>query len=338
VKISLNLMNQDLLDTQFNIYLISSNELLLSQDAEDMISKSLISKGYSFGTRESHSRTFDILSWAERIFSPSLFASAEFHFLHINSFSIKDDELISILNRFRESGLENTSIIIHAPFVTYQHENKVWIKYIIEHGLLVQCWPIQDKDFPSWIQSRAKKLNITLTINAAITLASLSENNLYAANNLIHTLSLDPLKVNFDENDVIRISDNASSFDAYKLADAVLECNEKKIFRIYYMLRKANVPLPQILYAIFRDFKILYNIILDQDDAKNRNLDLSKYGVWKKRQPMFLLALKYYDKSFIELIFHKIFILEKSIKGVEDSSGWDELTKFLNSIFLKKAS
>ena len=338
MKISLNLMNQDLLDTKCNIYLVSSNELLLSQDVEDMISKSLISRGYTFGTRESHSRTFDILSWAERIFSPSLFASAEFHFLHLNSFSIKEDELISILNRLRESGLENTSIIIHAPFVTYQYENKAWIKFVIEHGLLIQCWPIQDKDFPAWIQSRAKKLNITLTINAAITLASLSENNLYAANNLIHTLSLDPLKVNFDENDVIKISDNASSFDAYKLADAVLECNEKKIFRIYYTLRKADAPLPQILFAISRDFKILYNIILDQTDIKNRNLDLSKYGVWKKRQPIFHLALQYYDKSFIELMFHKIFILEKSIKGVADSSGWDELTKFLNSIALKKAS
>ena len=81
-----------------------------------------------------------------------------------------------------------------------------------------------------------------------------------------------------------------------------------------------------------------YNSSTSKQSKLNRNLDLSKYGVWKKRQPMFLLALKYYDKSFIELMFHKIFILEKSIKGVEGSSGWDELTKFLNSIVLKKAS
>jgi len=334
MKISLKDLRKALNNKDKLLYTISSNEEILTRDACTLIKGSLEKNGYTFGSNSEIQAGFNWQEWEDSLASPSLFSPKEFHILNIKSLRANLDGLLKVIERLSGINNDRPALIITAPFLLPKDLSKAWVKYSIDYGCLVQCWPIQGHELPKWIHGQAKEKNLDLTIRGASIVATLCENNLLAADQAIKALSLAFEKKEIHDDDILDCLDNLSQFDAYKLVDAVLENNPKKAFRIFYNLKRLDVPISPIYYAFYREVNLLLRIREAKEGSALSMSELQGFGVWKKRQPVIYKAYNYFKPADLYMSVKTIERIDQALKGIINENPWDNLSLLINALLL----
>ncbi|MDR3477507.1 MAG: DNA polymerase III subunit delta [Gammaproteobacteria bacterium] len=325
MKLSSQQLEQHLAKTLAPIYIISTDELLLAQDALDQIRAAARKAGFT----ERQSLTVETGSdWGKLLYaeahSLSLFATKRIVELHLAG-SKPNNAASKILQDIAASPLPDTILIITSNKFDSRTEQTAWHKALEKSGVVLQVWPIPLQQLPTWIMQRAKKAGLQFTPDAAKLLADQVEGNLLAAAQEIEKIGLLQITGVIDHHAIAQaVTDNAR-FDIFSLVECALSGNSQRCIRILDNLRAEDVEPILILWALAREVRTLADIAKQMKQGAPLNTLFSKFRIWEKRQPSVRRFLQQHSQADCLTLLAHCAKIDRIVKGAQTGNAWDEL-------------
>lgn len=332
MKLALQQLEQHVAKQLAPIYLISGDEILLVQEAVDLLRHSAQKKGFSERMRISAESGAD---WGKLLYANahSLSLFSEQRILELDLRGAKINQANSeILQSYAHSPAFNTLLIMYSNKLDAKVEQSKWYKAIDKNGIVIPVWPIVAAQLPQWIMQRAKKSQLALTNQAAALLAQQVEGNLLAASQEIEKLCLLQSKNTIDDKALEEMISNHAHFDIFNLVDSVLSGDGKRSLHILQNLLAEDTEPTLIIWALTRELNIMAEINQQVRQGKPLPSLFSQFRIWEKRQPSVRAFLKRCTSSHCwDFLLHAAQV-DRVIKGAESGNIQNELERLVLNI------
>lgn len=283
MKIPANQLSSSVQKSLLPCYLVTGDEPLLVQEALDAIRSGARQQG--FGMRELHiaGTGFD---WAELTgagANMSLFAEKRIIELRLPTGKPGKQGGAAIVEFLGKLG-DDLMFLISAPKLDRSGAASKWAKAVESRGALVQVWPVDLRELPSWIGKRMQMVGLKPDKNAVRLIADRVEGNLLAADQEIQKLRLLLGEGAVSVDDVNAAVANSSRYDVYKLADAAVGGDASRAIRILGGVRSEGVEPVIVVWALTRELRVLGRLADMVQSGAELGSALQKSGVWRNRQ------------------------------------------------------
>jgi DNA polymerase-3 subunit delta len=335
MKLPYQQIKQHLTNKLLPLYLVSSDELLLSQETVDMIRKAARNAGFTERVLIQPDSNPD---WPAEIYSEthhlSLFSTKRIVELNLTQTKLNQTSA-KIVEEYALNPPADTLLIIQTNKLDSKIEKSTWFQAINKIGIIIQIWPITLEQLPQWIMQRAEQAHFTLTKEAANWLAILVEGNLLAAACEIEKLSLLKPGETLDHETIENAVTDHARFDIFTLVDSMLSGNSKRCLRILENLAAEGTEPALILWALTREVRLLAEIAKQKSRGESLSSLFSKFRIWEKRQGPVRAFLQRHTEQDCWMMLKKTAEIDRVIKGAEIGNVWNMLQDFL---ILKHAS
>ncbi len=322
----------------FSIYFIFGDELLLKQEALNLIFKKIknnpntppeiiyfnIDKNFTSGTL------------IQALSNNSLFSNQQLFRINLeeNLNNLFIQELTQWVGHYlsQKDFLNPPELIITAPKIPQAKLQEAWFKLLDPHTLFIPVWPIEPSQLPHWISQKARELNLKFHPTALHDLARLTEGNLLATSQALEKLVL----LNLPEiklSDIENLQNDMAHFEPSSLIDAWFMNDTPKAQRVFLSLLSQDTELTYILFILAQEIRLLANLHRDLnnlDQTKNLNLNLSpdllkKYKIYDKKKLLISQGLKKFNLNHCYSLLQTFAKIDRQIKGLELHQGGPEL-------------
>lgn len=308
-------------------YLISGDEILLVEEACDLIRESAKKNGFDERKIFHVDAKFDWSQLIEASCVMSLFSEKEIIELRIPSGKINEAGK-KALEHYLEKTYDDKILLIITGKLAGTTLNTKWAKQLDKIGAIAQAWPVPANQFPAWIKNRLKNKGLTATPEAVQFISDQTEGNLLAAKQEVEKLYLLYGEKKLSIDDVMNAVADTARYDVFQLMDQFLLGNQKQSLRILNTLKNEGVEPTIILWAFAREIR---SLITMANQLKNLTVDavMSKQFVWEKRKPMIRAALKRNTLSGLEGLLNQSAHIDRMIKGLMTGNVWDEFERMI---------
>src|SRR5690554_5529541 len=304
------------------IYVVSSDDPLLAQEASDAIRSACRQADYSERQVFHVERGFDWNIIREANASLSLFAEKRLLELRINS-GKPGDQGSAVLLEYLARPAEDTVLIINVPRLDSSTLKTKWVKALMDSPLcaFIQLPTISIEQLPQWINQRLAQQGLSADPEAIDLIVARTEGNLLAAVQEIEKLKLLSNTPHLSLATIqVSIADSAR-YDVFGLVDAALEGDTERSLRILAGLRSEGVEIPIILWAIARDIRQIAN--LSQQISQGTSMDRALSRIWPApRKPLFTRALKRLSGTQWQQLLKDAQLIDEQSKGQTIGDAW----------------
>src|SRR3990167_5694140 len=234
------------------VYLLSGEELLLKQDAIDLIRLAAKRAGITERIRLASEAGHDGGHLYTTLYSNSLLAEKrliELDFRH----AAPNKVVCGILQAYACQPHTDKVLLLDLNKVDAKMAKSAWYSALDKIGVSVTLWPIPRAQLPQWIMQRAKKNQLTLQPDAAALLADYVEGNLIAAAQQIEKLTLlQPEKV-IDKDVIASLLTDESRFSIFDFIENLIAGDQTRTLHILYHLKEEGTEPAILLWAITRE-------------------------------------------------------------------------------------
>ena len=283
MKIPANQLISSVKKSLLPCYLVSGDEHLLVQEALDAIRAGARQQGFS--ARESHVVTtgFDWADLAGSSANLSLFDEKRIVELRLPTGKPGKQGGASIIDLLGNTG-DDLLLLISTPKLDRSAAASKWAKSVEAHGALVQVWPVDLRELPTWIGRRMNEAGLKPDKNAVRLIADRVEGNLLAADQEIQKLRLILGEGEVSVDDVNKAVADSSRYDVYKLADAAVGGDAARALRILDGVRAEGTEAVIVIWALTRELRVLGKLADMVQSGMELGSALQKSGVWRNRQ------------------------------------------------------
>lgn len=305
-------------------YLVSGDEIFLVQEACDLIRNAAIAQGITEFEYFAVEKGFAWKSLVTSLKNFSLFSSNKL--IELRLLSSKIEALgAKILEEYLLNPSPDKILLLVAPKLETGWQKIKWIQILESKGVFLQIWPLEDKQLPGWISNRLRSKGLIANPAICELLAENTEGNLLSLAQEIDKLSLAFGSGNLDFDAVFAaITDNAH-YNIFALVDTVLDKNFKKAIAILENLRMEGVESILILWALSKEFRLLYELSLGLLNGENFDKLCQSKKVFPKRIPLLRKALSQRSPLYFANLLQKAANLDRVLKGAEVGDVWQEL-------------
>ena len=304
------------------IYLVSSDEPLLAQEASDSIRSACRQADYSERQVFHVERGFDWNIIREANASLSLFAEKRLLELRINS-GKPGDQGSKVLLEYLERPAEDTVLLINVPRLDASTLRSKWAKALMDSALcgFIQLANVNIEQLPNWINQRLAQQGLSADPEAIDLIVARTEGNLLAAVQEIEKLKLLSNSKHPDLETIQASIADSARYDVFGLVDAALEGDTERSLRMLSGLRGEGVEIPIILWAVARDIRQLGS--LAQQLSQGTSMDRALSRVWPAaRKPLFTKALKRLSGAQWQLLLKDAQLIDEQSKGQAIGDAW----------------
>ena len=321
MKISANQLSSSVQKALLPCYLITGDEPLLVQEALDTIRIS--ARQLEFGVRELHvaSPGFDWLELSNSGANLSLFAKKRIIELRLPSGKPGRQGSATILELL-ENANDKLLILISTPKLNRSTAASKWAKTAESRGALVQVWPVDRREFPSWIGRRMQKAGLKPDRNAVRLIADRVEGNLLAADQEIEKLRLLMGESAISADDVNEAVANNSRYDVYKLADAAVGGELSRALRVLGSIRAEGVEPIIVVWALTRELRVLGKLANMVQSEVELGSALQKLGVWRNRHGIVRSCVARHRTADFYRLLKIARRADAAAKGQSDEDAW----------------
>lgn len=303
------------------IYFVCGDEPLQVMEAADRIRAEARLRDYSEREILDVDAQFDWNQLLEAGNSLSLFA--EKRILELRLPSGKPGKVGSkVLQEYAQRPGEETVLIISSGKLDGSAKNTKWFKTLDQQGVIIQCWPINAEQLPTWINQRLQSKGITTDRDGIQLLTDRIEGNLLAAAQEVDKLFLLHGAGRLSYEQITAAVADSARYNIYDLVDSALQGDVIRTSRIIGGLKSEGVEPVLMLWALSREVRMLAQIA-----EANMSADavMTKLRVWENRKALMRKALSRHSVTRWKLFLKRCAKIDKVIKGVEDGRAWDEL-------------
>jgi DNA polymerase III subunit delta len=313
------------------IYLLSSSEPLLVQEAREQLIQAAQKQGYTETELLCVEPHFDWQQIPASTANFSLFAQKKLIDCRLPH-AKPGDAGTAALQAYCKMANPDCVLIISTDKVDATSQKSRWYKLIDEHGAVLSLWPLKANEFPRWLQQRLSQRGLQCPPKAIALLAERTEGNLLAASQEIEKLQLlydrGPLTLEQVEDSVIQ----ASRYDIFQLIDTALSGDAKKCYQILDQLRAEGNEPPLILWALTRELRTITQLAYGVAQGRKLSNLLQEHRIWDTRKAVLQQALRHLSLRRCHELLQHAQHTDSVIKGVNTGNVWDELLKLALSL------
>lgn len=304
-------------------YLLSGNEPLLLQEAQDEIRAAAQLQGFTehFSVvLEAGTDWQDIFATCQEL---SLFASRQTLLLILpeNGPNAAMSEQLLMLSTLLHSDI---LLVLRASKLTKAQENSAWYKALSAHGVVVPCQTPEQAQLPRWVATRAKKQQLTLDDAANQLLCYCYEGNLLALSQALERLALLWPDGKLTLPRVEQAVNDAAHFTPFHWVDALLAGKSKRALHILRQMRSEDSEPVILLRTLQRDLLLLVTLQRQMASTPLRTL-FDQHRVWQNRRTLFSDALQRLSSAQLTQAVRVLTQIELTLKQDYGQSVWAEL-------------
>lgn len=331
MKIPANQLSSRTRDELLPCYLVTGDEPLLVQEALDTIRSAARSQG--FGSRELFVQTtgFDWSELAAAVGNLSLFADKRIVELRLPTGKpgVKGSAAIS---DFAQQAGDDLLFLVSAPKLDRNASKAKWVKALDAAGAIVQIWPVDARELPTWVNQRMRQAGLEPDRDAVRLIADRVEGNLLAAQQEIEKLRLLHGEGRVSVEDVEKSVADSSRFDVYKLVDAALSGDARRAVRILAGVQAEGVEPVIVMWALTRELRMLA-MVADQVKAGTElGQALGRASVWRNRQGLVRACVARHPADRFHGLIRAAWKGDAAAKGQRRGDPWQIATTILLSL------
>ena len=324
MKITLEQLPQQLQKELAAIYLISGDEILLSQEAAQSIYKAAQQQGF-VERKVFHLDTGfvwdDFLLEANNL---SLFSEKLFLELHLTEGKLTEAGKTA-LEIYAEKTPQDKILLLVTAKLDTKITNTSWFKKVEKKAVTIAVWPIDANRLPAWIKQRLQRAGLT-TDNAGLQLlADLTEGNLLATQQAIEKLCLYYNTKNISADEIAAVITDNARFDIFSLVDQTLAGNAKKVIATLKGLQAEGTEANIILWALTRELRNLINMANALLAGNSMEQVLLQFHVWEKRKSLIQNTLRRHSIKKFHILLQQAAHIDEIIKGANTGNYWQGL-------------
>ncbi len=331
MKLTLDALNSHLQKPLLPIYLVSGDEPLQLMECTDAIRSAARQQGY--GTRDIFEvdNEFDWNSLYASSNSLSLFAEKKLIDLRMPSGKPGTSGKKAICE-YADSPPVDTVMLITTGKLDKRASSTAWYKAIDKIGGTLSVWPLEYQQLKFWIQQRLKAKELSASQEAISLIADRVEGNMLAAAQEINKLLLLYGVGDLSDQQVLEAVSDSSRYSVFLLAEAALEGNTVRAFKILEGLRGEGVEPILILWALNREIRSLSEVASQVGSGQPISTALKKANVWGARQAFFRKAINRLDDTLLNNLLNHCGELELAVKGRKETPVWEALASLVMSL------
>ena len=312
------------------VYVVSGDEPLLCQEAEDAIRAACRQQGFSERTVFHAEASFDWGLLYEAAASLSLFAEKRLIELRIANGKPGDKGTAAILE-YLERPPQDTVLLISLPKLDGSTQKTKWAKALIDgpHSQFLQIWPIEVAQLPNWIRQRLSQAGLAASQEAVELIAARVEGNLLAAAQEIEKLKLLAEGNQIDASTVQAAVADSARYDVFGLVDAILNGEAAHALRMLEGLRGEGVEPLFIVVMLARELRQLAGLALQfsQGVPLEKAFASARPPVWDKRRPLYSRALQRHTAARWNQLLIDAQRIDAQVKGQAAGDAWSSLAR-----------
>ena len=256
MKLTLAQLEPHLNKNLSSIYVLSGDELLLKQDARQLIQKTAKQAGFSERIRLAPDEAETLYN---ALYSTSLLAEKRLIDLDCTHTS-PNKAAGAILQEYAEKPAENTLLMLDLAKLDDKITRSAWYKALEKAGVAIPVWPIPREQLPQWIIQRAKRYKIQLGLDAATFLTDYVEGNLSAAAQALEKVYLLQSEKPVDAALIQQVFSDESRFSVFDFVEHVLMGETARTLHVLETLRADGAEPVFIVWSIARELRLLSNL------------------------------------------------------------------------------
>ena len=304
------------------IYLISGDEPLQLGEAADTVRAQARTEGYISREVLEVDAHFDWRLLSATADSLSLFAQKRVIDLRIPSGKPGADGG-QALTEYAAHPPDDTLLLITLPKLERSQTNSKWFKSLDRIGIMIQVWPIEASQLPSWIERRMHKVGLIPTHEVAAILAERVEGNLLAAKQEIEKLLLLNGPGEITTEGIINFVADSARYDIFDLIDSALDGQIVRCIHILNGLRAEGTPCPMVLWALTRELRQLYSLSLEVAAGRTPQQAVAgRRQIWSNRRSLVAKGLQRLPGDHWQKLLLLCGRTDRAIKGYDSLDPW----------------
>jgi len=324
VKLNLQQLDRHVGKGLAPVYLVSSDEPLLIDEALAALRSAAVKHGYIGRERHVAERGFDWSELAAGLQNLSLFSERRLIELRLPT-GKPGDQGSRFLVETAANPAPDTILVVITPKLDSNATKSKWVKRLAGAG----AWlPLQAPDvsgLPDWIGARFKAAGLCIDSDALQLLVAQVEGNLLAARQEIDKLTLLATNARVTIETVRASVADGARFDVFQLGDAALAGNRARAARILYGLEKEGVAAPLVLWSLVREIVALTDVILGVAGGQPVGKAMAAARIWSTRQSLFRRATQGRDARAARHLITSASRAERIVKGSLEGRPWNAL-------------
>jgi len=289
------------------ICLITGDEPLLLGEACDQVRSAARAKGFTERQVFFVERGFDWNELHAATQAMSLFAEQRIIEVRLDGAS-PGNEGSEVLCSIATRAASDTLLMITTTKLDTRSLSTKWVSAIDKHGLVVQVWPVDLAQLPSWIDRRMQRAGLKSEAAVASLIAERVEGNLLAAQQEIDKLAL-------LYPDMVITPDTVTS----DVADSA------RALRIIEGLREEGIDATLVLWGVNKDLQWLARVAASVAKGQSVDSAMQAAGVWRPRQSAMKQAIHRLKLVSLRALLFDAAQVDAAIKGVNRRDPWVEL-------------
>jgi len=320
------------------LYVIHGDEPLLAQEAADAIRAAARTQGYT--ERSAYTVAGAHFDWSAVLAaggSLSLFADRQIVEIRIPSGKPGKDGSVA-LQQIAEAaqGNDSTLTMVMLPRLDKATRTGAWFGALEGNGVSIQVDTVERAALPQWIAQRLAQQGqrVKPGEEGQRTLqffADRVEGNLLAAHQEIQKLALLHPEGELSWEQVEGAVNNVARYDVFKLSEAVLAGNPRRVSRMLEGLQAEGEAEVLVHYTIAEDIRALKRVKDAMAAGRPLPMALRENRIWGPRERAFERVLPRLDDRALARMLRAAHVVDGIVKGLKQpdwpADGWQALQR-----------
>ncbi|MGD9020213.1 MAG: DNA polymerase III subunit delta [Lysobacterales bacterium] len=309
------------------VYLLAGEEPLLLQECCDQVREAARTRGFSEREVLHAGAGFD---WSElqNAAAPSLFGSRKVIDLRLRTGKPGREGGMALGDWAAEPNPDMLLLVSCEQWDAGSRKSK-WAKALGKAGVRVDIWPVSAQELPGWLEQRMQQRGLQPEPDALRILVERLEGNLLAAAQEIDRLALLKGSGPISADDVLQAVADASRFDAFVLAEHMLQGNLRDCLRVAAGLRRMDTPVQPLVGALLRELKTTEAFRLAMRGGEPEASAFRRLNVWFRRQQTIRAAARRLDTRALYEAYELLALIDRQGKGRAAGSPWRTMDRLL---------
>ncbi|HSB97817.1 MAG TPA: DNA polymerase III subunit delta [Spongiibacteraceae bacterium] len=303
------------------VYLLSGDEILLTQECADTIRAGCRAQGFSERQVFHVDAKFDWQIIVNEISAMSLFADKKLIELRLPT-GKPGDAGSAALEYYCQHPNSDTVLMIICGKLESSSTRSKWYKAVDAAGVTVPVWPVEFNQLPRWIEQRLRSRGLAASPEAIQLLAERVQGNLLACAQEIEKLTLYTDEKFIDVDTIATVVGDSARYDVFGLADQALAGQTAACLRALAGLRGEGQEPPVILWALTKELRVLYRCTEFIEQGQHPDQAIDSAGVWEKRKPLVRQAVQRMSRIYVSKLITLAQQVDAAIKGAAPDDPW----------------
>lgn len=339
MQLRLDALDAHLAKTLAPLYVVTSDEHLLAQQALDKIRSKARQDGFVEREILSVDRSFKWGALLAANQSQSLFGDKKIIDLRIPTGKPGRDggqALQDYVTQLSKNPSPDNVTIISYPKLDWASQKSAWVTRLQEAAVYLDIPLIERAQLPGWIARGLKEQGQSAERDALEFIADRVEGNLLAAHQEIQKLGLLYPAGALSAEQIQEAVLNVARYDVFKLNEAILQGDVTRLVRMLDGLKGEGEALPLVLWALAEECRALLKIKIGMQDGRPLTVLFKEQRIWGGRERLMEPALRRLSVGTLQNALKNAAQIDKLIKGlrVKKLSGdaWDAVLQLSLSL------